>query len=454
MARSRLLNSAAFRLAAVYAVIFAVSAAGLLSAVYVLVTRFDEARHRQIVHTQSVNLLREADEDGLGEILEHLSAQDADDQDRPDSFLLIGPDGRVMAGDERLADTPLGLSDITLIQSDGAPLPMMAVRANVQGGVLVVASDTADLLTLQREMQWSFAWAGGLTAILAILGGAATSILFRSRIGMVTRTTRRIVGGELSERVSVSPNDDEFDRLAMDVNAMLDRIESLMEGLRQVSNDIAHDLRTPLTRLRQRLETVRNGPQAIALYQSALDAAVEDTDEILATFAALLRIAQIEAGARKAGFQRVDLSRIVANVAEAFTPSAEDQGRRLTARIEPDRAVSGDPELLTQLISNLIENALSHTPEGTPIKVALTSLGDRVDVVVSDRGPGVPEAARDKVFRRFYRGDASRTSQGNGLGLALVAAIADLHGMSIALEDAQPGLTVRLSLRRAPEATL
>lgn len=446
MARPRLFGSAAFRLAAVYAVIFAVSAAGLLGAVYISVKQYDEARHRAIVQTQSVNLLREADEDGLEEILDHLSSQDADDQDRPDSFLLIGPDGKLMAGDVRLADTPMGLSHITLVQDQGARLPMMAVRANVQGGVLVVASDIEDLRTLQREMLWSFAWAGGLTVILAVIGGAATSVLFRSRIGMVTRTTRRIVGGELSERVPVSRNDDEFDRLAVDVNAMLDRIEGLMEGLRQVSNDVAHDLRTPLTRLRQRLEGVRNGPQDIGLYQAALDAAVDDTDEILATFAALLRIAQIEAGARKAGFQSVDLSRIATNVAEAFTPSAEDQGRVLRTDIAPGLTVSGDPELLTQLISNLIENALRHTSEGTPIAVALAAAQDRIVLTVSDRGPGVPASSRDKIFRRFYRGDASRNSTGNGLGLALVAAIADLHSGSLQLDDQDPGLAVHLTL--------
>ncbi len=446
MGRPRLFGSAAFRLAAVYALIFAVSAAGLLGTVYISVKQYDEARHRQIVRTQSVNLLREADEDGLEEILDHLSSQDVDDQDRPDSFLLIGPGGEVMAGDVRLADTPLGLSHITLVQDQGARLPMMAVRANVQGGVLVVASDIEDLRTLQREMLWSFAWAGGLTVILAIIGGAATSFLFRSRIGMVTRTTRRIVSGELSERVAISPNDDEFDRLAIDVNAMLDRIEGLMEGLRQVSNDVAHDLRTPLTRLRQRLEAVRSGPQDIALYQTALDAAVDDTDEILSTFAALLRIAQIESGARKAGFQRVILGLVVANVAEAFTPSAEDQGRRLHVQIEPDRLVSGDPELLTQLVSNLIENALRHTPAGNPIEVAVRSSGDHIDIVVSDRGPGVPETARDRVFHRFYRGDASRNSAGNGLGLALVAAIAELHSAKIELRDNHPGLIVRVSL--------
>ncbi len=323
---------------------------------------------------------------------------------------------------------------------------MMAVRANVQGGVLVVASDIEDLRTLQREMLWSFAWAGGLAVILAVIGGLATSFLFRRRIGSITRTTRRIMGGELSERVAVSPNGDEFDRLALDVNAMLDRIEGLMDGLRQVSNDVAHDLRTPLTRLRQRLEAVRAGPQDIALYQSALDAAVDDTDEILATFAALLRIAQIEAGARKAGFRRVDLSRVVATVAEAFTPSAEDQGRRLTTDITPDLSISGDPELLAQLVSNLIENALRHTPDGSPIAVTLSSWGDGVVLAVSDRGPGVPDAARDKVFRRFYRLDASRGAAGSGLGLSLVAAIADLHGMTVSLEDASPGLTVRLTL--------
>jgi signal transduction histidine kinase len=247
--------------------------------------------------------------------------------------------------------------------------------------------------------------------------------------------------GDLSARIPVRGTNDEIDQLVVSLNAMLDRIQHLMEGLRQVSNDIAHDLRTPLGRLRQRLEDAREHATTTAEYSSAADAAIVEADLLLETFSALLRIAQIEAGAQKSAFADVDLSAVARSVGEAYLPSAEDSQHRLELGIEDGVALQGDRQLLAQMISNLVENALSHTPAGSTVSLSVTA---GPTITVADNGPGIPADERERVFDRFYRLDRSRTTSGSGLGLALVKAIAGLHGMVITLEDNQPGLRVIL----------
>jgi signal transduction histidine kinase len=221
-------------------------------------------------------------------------------------------------------------------------------------------------------------------------------------------------------------------------------VQALMESLRHVSNDIAHDLRTPLGRLRQRLEDARLRARSLEDYETAVDRAIADTDAILATFSALLRIAQIESGTRKASFSAVDLSGVFRSIADAYGAVAEDRGQILTAAVTPGVDVRGDRELLMQMLANLVENAIRHTPEGARIGIGLERGADGPVGIVSDTGPGIPPEARDKVFQRFYRLDRSRSTAGNGLGLSLVAAVAETHGIAITLADNQPGLEVRL----------
>ncbi len=223
-----------------------------------------------------------------------------------------------------------------------------------------------------------------------------------------------------------------------------------MEGLKQVSNDIAHDLRTPLSRLKQRLEAVQQEETASREdYEAAVSDALEQANTALATFSALLRIAQIESGSRRANFAELDLSALLDQLAMTYAPVAEDLDRSLAARIEPGIGLRGDRELLTQLFVNLIENALRHTPAGTRIELALARDGTDLLAEVSDDGPGIPAAEREKVFRRFYRLETSRSTPGSGLGLSLVGAVAALHGIEITVGDNRPGLKVVL---RFPEA--
>ena len=266
------------------------------------------------------------------------------------------------------------------------------------------------------------------------------------------------MAGDLDRRLPTTTGDrsrsgDEFDRLATNLNIMLDRIEVLVKGLRQVSTDIAHDLRTPLGRLRRTLELARDS--ALVDPKSAvapvIDQAIEEADALLATFGALLRIAQIEAGASRRGFGPVDLSAVLEAVLEVYAPAAEEKSQNLTRRIPAGIVVLGDRALLTQMLANLVENAIRHSPSDAHIDVALRAADNREgpEVAIKDDGPGIPEAERDKVFRRFYRLDASRSAPGNGLGLALVAAAADLHGATIRLFDNPPrGLRVVLTFAK------
>jgi signal transduction histidine kinase len=223
----------------------------------------------------------------------------------------------------------------------------------------------------------------------------------------------------------------------------------LMEALRQVTNDIAHDLRTPLGRLRQQLEEAHRTARDVSDYDRAVENAMVEVDSILTTFAALLRIAQVESGTRRSGFRRIDLSSIANAVCQAFTPAAEDTGKTLGTNIADGLAVEGDRDLLTQMLANLVENAISHTPPGTLIMVSLTQEDSCPVIGVTDTGPGVPAEERTRIFERFYRSERSRTTPGSGLGLSLVAAIADLHGISLSPKDNHPGFKV--TLRFPPE---
>jgi len=254
--------------------------------------------------------------------------------------------------------------------------------------------------------------------------------------------------GDLSARIPVRGTNDEIDQLVVGLNAMLDRIQQLLDGLRQVTSDIAHDLRTPLGRLRQKLEEAREHATTTAEYQGATEAAIAEADSLLEIFSALLRIAQIEAGAQKSAFSAVDLSELVRSIGEAYAPVAEDAQHKLETAVEDGVTLAGDRQLLAQLFTNLVENALNHTPAGSAVRLILRRIATGFEAEVADNGPGIPAAEHDKVFDRFYRLDRSRTTSGSGLGLALVKAIAILHGLSIRLEDHKPGLAVILGGNR------
>jgi signal transduction histidine kinase len=310
------------------------------------------------------------------------------------------------------------------------------------GDYLVIGQDSYALKEMKELIARAFGVGAATTLLLAIAGGVIISRSMLRRVESVSRTTRAIVAGNLSQRVPLGGSDDEFDHLAGSVNAMLDRIEDLMQSMRQVSNDIAHDLRTPLTRLRQRLELARRHNQSADELREALDAATGQVDAILETFGALLRIAQVEAGQGFAAETEIDLSELLNDIAADFTPSAEDRDQTLATRIPAALTLRGDRRLLTQMVVNLVENAIRHSPPGARISLEASADRGGVAIRVSDTGPGIRDGEREKVLRPFYRLEASRTTEGSGLGLSLVAAIAKHYRAALTLADNAPGLLV------------
>jgi signal transduction histidine kinase len=345
---------------------------------------------------------------------------------------------------------------VSLIYPDRGPksdvsgrYPVVAHGRVLENGVFMLVGESRfRAVKAQEAIYQALAWGIAITVLLAAGGGAALGIGFLRRIEAVNQTTRSIMDGNLSNRVPASGSGDEMDQLAINLNAMLDRIQALMESVKRVSDDIAHDLRTPLSRLRHRLEAARGsvGPEADVV----IDQSIAEVDAILETFSALLRISQIEAGARRAAFTEVDLGALVSGVADAYAPVADDRGQRLKAVVAAVAPLQGDRELLTQLVANLIENAIRHCPAGVEITTRVESDRDAPVLHVADTGPGIPAAERDSVFRRFYRLEPSRTTLGSGLGLAMVKAVADLHGATVELADNHPGL--RVSVRFAAAA--
>ncbi len=306
---------------------------------------------------------------------------------------------------------------------------------------------------VEEAVATAFVWTVGLAALLGIGGGALLSRAFLARVDAISRTAEAIIGGDLARRVPVRGTGDDLDRLAGTLNRMLDRIGALMESLHQVSSDVAHDLRTPLSRLYQGLEHARTHARSTGDYEAAVDGALREAEGLLDTFSALLRIAQVEGASPRAGFGRVDLSAVAEAVADAFRPDAEEAGHILTASVAPGVAVHGDQELLTQAAANLVENALRHTPPGTRINVRLSAdPAAGACLAVEDDGPGVDGEDLSRLVHRFYRGERSRTTPGNGLGMSLVAAVADLHGATLRLRNAGPGLWVSVTFPAGPGA--
>jgi signal transduction histidine kinase len=312
------------------------------------------------------------------------------------------------------------------------------------GAQLVVGKDLQDLQEAKEFLRQAFGWLLVAILILGFVCGAIVSAITLRRVEKINLTVGDIMNGHFDRRIPLKGTNDEFDRLSRHLNLMLEQIEKLMGGLRQVSIDMAHDLRTPLSRMRQKLEGARNRARTLQDYEQAIDQALSQNDEILETFSALLGIAHLGSGAHRQGFHEVSLSEIFETIEETYAPIAEERHQILFTTIEADLMIRGDKRLVTQMLVNLVENAIRHSPPGARISMILSHRMSGVTAVITDTGPGVPEAEREKIFQRFYRLETSRTTSGSGLGLSLVSAIADLHGIRISLSDNHPGLRVTL----------
>lgn len=316
------------------------------------------------------------------------------------------------------------------------------------GERLLVARHYADVLNSTKLVAGALTRSMVATIILGTIGGAITAGLSLRRIEHINTTLHRIMSGDFSERIDVSGSSGDFRRLSENVNQMLDRIEVLMTGVRQVSDNIAHDLRTPLTRLRNKLSDLHDDCSDPA-NREQVEALIEEADGLLGTFSALLRIAQVESGNRRSGFADVDLCTLVSDVIELYEPLAMEKDQQFNTALARVGKVTGDRNLLFQAVANLVDNAIKYTPEGGEVQVGLSVEPDCYRVYVADTGIGVPDADREKVFQRFFRVESSRGCHpGNGLGLSLVHAVVKLHDGTISLEDNRPGLKVVMRLPR------
>jgi signal transduction histidine kinase len=322
------------------------------------------------------------------------------------------------------------------------------------GDRLIVGRDIEDRRELSRLIRSTMLWGLGVMALVGLGGGYWVSRRLLTRIDDLSDTTRTIMAGDLSRRLPVSGSGDELDRLAESLNSMLVRIEQLMAGMREVSDNIAHDLKTPLNRLRNRVEEALREPSDAATYRDALERTIEEADGLMKTFNALLSIARLEAGTGGDDRDNLDLSALVSDAAELYEPVAEERGIALKVDLAGNIPVRGNRQLLGQAIANLIDNALKYglvpanqaNGHASEVIVRTCSHDGVAEVAVCDRGPGVPESERERVLSRFVRLEASRSEPGSGLGLSLVAAVARLHGGSLRLEDNEPGLRVVFSL--------
>src|SRR5882762_9452117 len=312
---------------------------------------------------------------------------------------------------------------------------------------LLVGRDNALFAPLQTRFWYGLAAAIAILSIAGLMIGLITRRALLTRIDSIRQTVSAIIHGDLKHRLPTHLNDDELNTLSRTINGMLEQIELLVHGVRNVSNSIAHDLRTPLAELRPRREELALMRPPTEETYAEIDGAVADVDRVIRIFDALLRLAEIDAGLRRSGFVALDLADLAANAVEFYAPAAELKNIDLAFRSEGSVSVSGDPVLLAQALSNLIDNALKYAPENGSIEVAVHKRGDgTVQVSVSDNGPGIDDSEKSKVVERFYRGDASRGTPGVGLGLSLVQAVTKLHGSALEFADGNPGLRVAITM--------
>jgi signal transduction histidine kinase len=445
------------RLAGAFAVLFALTVIALVGVLYFTLVSELDAAIRQHVEEMSDTLKAIDRQQGFDDLAAVVAEEAESVRDFDSIFLLLGDDGSVRAGNVQNVRLFNGWGEL-----DRAWLPMVADKGNpddrffaiwtpVSKGHLLVGGSDREIREVRRILLHGLGWALVATLLLAV--GSATYLARRAqqKIDVFATTLSKVSRGEISERVPVTASHDDLDHVAAQINATLAHLQKLIENVNQASSDIAHDLKKPIGRLRRRLELALDSADNADAFRAQVEQSLEELDSIVETFEALLRITQLEAGARRARFTSVELGTVLADIADIYEPVAEESGDRLvsTVAIAERAQVTGDRELLAQLFANLIENAIRHSPQGTRIDVGLTHRGEHHVAFVADNGPGIPTDERENVFRRLYRLERERTTPGSGLGLSLVAAIAELHGAAVELNDNAPGLRVEVSFPRA-----
>jgi signal transduction histidine kinase len=450
----RLVRSLGFRIAALHAVLLIASGAALGAFFWWNTAGYLNRQVDQSLRNDVALMTARFAEGGIDAVIRTIAQRLAEDSDEEEVFLLIGPDGRSLAGN--LESWPADMSaDVQWIEApirhDGITSTGRLYAMDLVGGYrLIVGRDVANRVRLRELVGDAVLYGSALAVLLAGLGGVLVQRVLQRRIDQVAVTAVAIGHGDLSCRVPLTGADDEFDELARIFNGMLDRIGGLMDGVRQVSNAIAHDLRTPIARTRARLEEALHDAQGEAELRAAMERGIAELDGIIAVFQAILRIAEIEAGARRSAFAPFDLSQLLADAAELYEAVAEEKGVWLDAAPTAGLVMVGDRDLVLQAVANLLDNAIKFTPPGGRVQLAASRRGEVVEIVVADTGPGIPETERPRVTERFYRAEASRGTPGSGLGLTLVEAVAHLHTGTLDFGgDPEGGPGLRAVLRLA-----
>jgi len=434
-------RSAAYRIAFTYSAAFALAIALLGTSVYLAA---DAAFRHQLdagIAEEMTDLTRTYRAAGLGGVRAAIDIRRSGTGNAY-RYALFDAGGRRVAGALDTVRPAPGWSDIRFVDPAEGDDAGRALARPIGGAMLVVAVDPESLEQLDAVILLLFAGAFVIVVLLGTVGALILGRYLRLKLATIGDTAQAIVAGDLSQRIPIGPRGDEFDIVATSVNAMLDRIAQLLDNLQQVSSDLAHDLRTPLSRLRGSLEAALDGPSD----RATLKAALRQSDDILALFAAILRISEVEGGGIGRSMEVLDVGELAGDLCETYAPAVTDGGRTLTCRATDGATVRGDRELLAQALINLLDNAQVHTPIGTHITLALTRREGTVRLSVADDGPGVAEVDRARIVRRFVRLEESRSRPGNGLGLNLVAAIAALHRGRLVIEDNDPGLRAVLVL--------
>ncbi len=454
---ARFFRTTAFRLALLYAALFSTSVLALFVFIYGTTTVLLERQRQTAIFAEGAGLTDTYGQIGLSGLASEILARTQPDRVGDNIYLLAGPDLRRLAGN--LSGWP------ATVQRDGAWLSFpierrqsgereqnrsRALHIVLPGGYhLLVGQDTRAEERFQAAMIEVFAWSLAVVLCLGIGGGLVMSRRMLRRIESINQVAERIVEGDVTRRIPIGAGHDELDRLAANLNRMLDEIEHLMGSLRSVTTGIAHDLRSPLTRLRGQLEQAlsEGGPRE---RHEMIERALGEADQLLATFNALLSIADAEAGAGRASLAPLDLAPLARDVADLYQPFAEERGISLETAVAGPLRIAGNRHLLFQAVANLLDNAVKYAPPGGRIVLALRATSGGPEISVADNGPGIPVHERERVLERFVRLDASRTTPGSGLGLSLVAAIAQMHGASLRLEDNDPGLVAMIRFRPLP----
>lgn len=445
-----LIRSTGFRLAALFAALLAISSLAVIGYIRFATTESLTRATDAAVRADVDSLAERYRSEGLAGLVLLIRSRVRDNERIGAVYAVADPSGEILAGN--LSSFPPvqasddGFLEFPVARNGHRSVIRLRLYALPGGFRLLVGRDAEERIELRKLINETLLTSLILTTLLAVAGGWLLRRMVLRRVDAIRRTTEAIVAGDMSRRLAHRDTPDEFDLLAETINDMLNRIERLMDGVRDVSNAIAHDLRTPLARIRGRLEEMARASAPSEADTTPFDLVLDDIDELLRTFNALLRIAEVDAGVRRKTFETIDLATVLEDVVDLYRAVAEEDGVELALQPPSEIRVRGDGQLLAQAIGNLIDNAIKYARDGKVVAVAVAREGEHAVVTVADRGPGIPVPERGRVTERFYRGERSRSRPGSGLGLSLAAAVARQHGGRLELRDNEPGLLAVLLL--------